>query len=139
MEKYIQLLYKLARKAARNGDVPVSAIILKNDRIIATGYNNRHKKGYVLGHAEINAIIKAEKKLKDFRLDGYTMITTLKPCKMCQAVIEAARISKVYYILEGKEDKSYPQVKYEKLDKRIRVIYRSKNGNIALATNTGFK
>ena len=36
---------------------------------------------------------------------------------MCQAVIEAARISKVYYILEGKEDKSYPQVKYEKLDK----------------------
>ena len=59
MEKYIQLLYKLARKAARNGDVPVSAIILKNDRIIATGYNNRQKKSVVLGHAEVNAIIKA--------------------------------------------------------------------------------
>ena len=44
MEKYIQLLYKLARKAARNGDVPVSAIILKNDKIIDTGYNNRQKK-----------------------------------------------------------------------------------------------
>ena len=117
MNQYFELLYKMALKASKNGDIPVSAILVKNDKIIATGYNNRHKKGYVLGHAEINAIIKAEKKLKDFRLDGYIMITTLKPCKMCQAVIEAARISKVYYILEGKEDKSYQQVKYEKLDK----------------------
>ena len=56
--------------------------MIKNDEIVATGYNNRHKKGYVLGHAEINAIIEAEKKLKDFRLDGYTMVTTLKPCKI---------------------------------------------------------
>ena len=117
MNQYFELLYKMALRASKNGDIPVSAILIKNNKIIATGYNNRHKKGYVLGHAEINAIIKAEKKLKDFRLDGYSMITTLKPCKMCQAVIEAARISKVYYILEGKEDKSYPQVKYEKLDK----------------------
>ena len=117
MEQYFELLYKLALKAFRNGDIPVAAILIKNDKIVATGYNNRHKKGYVLGHAEVNAIIKAEKKLKDFRLDGYTMITTLKPCKMCQAVIEASRVSKVYYILEGKDDKSYPQVNYVKLDK----------------------
>lgn len=117
MEQYFELLYKLALKAFRNGDIPVAAILIKNDKIVSTGYNNRHKKGYVLGHAEVNAIIEAEKKLKDFRLDGYTMITTLKPCKMCQAVIEASRVSKVYYILEGKDDKSYPQVNYVKLDK----------------------
>ena len=117
MEQYFELLYKLALKAFRNGDIPVAAILIKNDKIVATGYNNRHKKGYVLGHAEVNAIIKAEKKLKDFRLDGYTMITTLKPCKMCQAVIEASRVSKVYYILEGKDDNSYPQANYVKLYK----------------------
>lgn len=117
MEKYFDLLYKLALKAFKNGDIPVAAILIKNDKIMASGYNNRHKKGYVLGHAEINAIIAAEKKLKDFRLDGYILITTLKPCKMCQAVIEASRVSKVYYILDGKEDKSYSQVNYEKLDK----------------------
>lgn len=117
MEKYFDLLYKLALKAFKNGDIPVAAILIKNDIIMASGYNNRHKKGYVLGHAEINAIIAAEKKLKDFRLDGYILITTLKPCKMCQAVIEASRVSKVYYILDGKEGKSYPQVNYEKLDK----------------------
>lgn len=117
MEKYLKLLYKLALKAYNNADIPVSAILIKNDKIIATGYNNRHKKGYVLGHAEINAIIKAEKKLNDFRLDGYIMLTTLKPCKMCQAVIEAARISEVYYILDSKEAKSYQQVNYKKVDK----------------------
>lgn len=117
MEQYFELLYKLALKAYKNGDIPVSAVLIKNGKIVARGYNNRHKKGYVLGHAEINAIIQAEKKIKDFRLDGYTLITTLKPCKMCQAVIAASRISKVYYILDGKEDKSYPQVNYEKLDK----------------------
>ena len=117
MEKYFDLLYKLALKAFKNGDIPVAAILIKNDKIMASGYNNRHKKGYVLGHAEINTIIAAEKKLKDFRLDGYILITTLKPCKMCQAVIEASRVSKVYYILDGKEGKSYPQVNCEKLDK----------------------
>ena len=103
MEQYFELLYKLALKAYKNGDIPVSAVLIKNGKIIAKGYNNRHKKGYVLGHAEINAIIQAEKKIKDFRLDGYTLITTLKPCKMCQAVIAASRIFKVYYILDGKE------------------------------------
>ena len=117
MEQYFELLYKLALKAYKNGDIPVSAVLIKNGKIVATGYNNRHRKGYVLGHAEINAIIQAEKKIKDFRLDGYTLITTLKPCKMCQAVIEASRVSKVYYSLEGKDDKSYPQVNYVKLDK----------------------
>ena len=45
------------------------------------------------------------------------MLTTLKPCKMCQAVIEAARISEVYYILDSKEAKSYQQVNCKKMDK----------------------
>ena len=115
--KYIDETIEEAKKSLLTEDVPIGALIVLNDEIISYGYNTREKDHSILGHAEINAIIKAEKKLKDFRLDGYTMITTLKPCKMCQAVIEAARISKVYYILEGKEDKSYPQVKYEKLDK----------------------
>lgn len=115
MEKYIQLLYKLARKAARNGDVPVSAIILKNDEIIATGYNNRQKKSFVLGHAEVNAIIKAERKLGDFRLNDCILLTTLKPCKMCQSIIEAARIKEIYYILDQKGVESYQKANFKQL------------------------
>lgn len=115
MEKYIKLLYKLARKAARNGDVPVSAIILKNDKIIATGYNNRQKKSFVLGHAEVNAIIKAEHKLGDFRLNDCILLTTLKPCKMCQSIIEAARIKEIYYILDQKGVESYQKANFKQL------------------------
>ncbi len=122
MEKYIQLLYKLARKAARNGDVPVSAIILKNDRIIATGYNNRQKKSVVLGHAEVNAIIKAERKLGDFRLNDCILLTTLKPCKMCQSIIEAARIKEIYYILDQKGVESYQKANFRQLNHKDNVF-----------------
>ena len=122
MEKYIQLSYKLARKAARNGDVPVSAIILKNDRIIATGYNNRQKKSFVLGHAEVNAIIKAERKLGDFRLNDCILLTTLKPCKMCQSIIEAARIKEIYYILDQKGVESYQKANFKQLNHKDNVF-----------------
>ena len=122
MEKYIQLLYKLDRKAARNGDVPVSAIILKNDRIIATGYNNRQKKSVVLGHAEVNAIIKAERKLGDFRLNDCILLTTLKPCKMCQSIIEAARIKEIYYILDQKGVESYQKANFKQLNHKDNVF-----------------
>ena len=122
MEKYIQLLYKLARKAARNGDVPVSAIILKNDKIIATGYNNRQKKSVVLGHAEVNAIIKAERILWDFRLNDCILLTTLKPCKMCQSIIEAARIKEIYYILDQKGVESYQKVNFKQLNHKDNVF-----------------
>lgn len=122
MEKYIQLLYKLARKAARNGDVPVSAIILKKDRIIATGYNNRQKKSFVLGHAEVNAIIKAERKLGDFRLNDCILLTTLKPCKMCQSIIEAARIKEIYYILDQKGVESYQKANFKQLNHKDNVF-----------------
>lgn len=122
MEKYIQLLYKLARKAAKNGDVPVSAIILKNDRIIATGYNNRQKKSFVLGHAEVNAIIKAERKLGDFRLNDCILLTTLKPCKMCQSIIEAARIKEIYYILDQKGVESYQKANFKQLNHKDNVF-----------------
>lgn len=122
MEKYIQLLYKLARKAAKNGDVPVSAIILKNDKIIATGYNNRQKKSVVLGHAEVNAIIKAERKLGDFRLNDCILLTTLKPCKMCQSIIEAARIKEIYYILDQKGVESYQKANFRQLNHKDNVF-----------------
>lgn len=112
---YLEKLYKLAVKAAKNGDIPVSAIIIKNNKILSLGYNNRHKKGFVIGHAEVNAILRAEKKLKDFRLDDCILITTLKPCKMCAAIIEAARIKKVYYLLDQKSSESCLQVNFEQL------------------------
>ena len=102
--------------------MPVSAIILKNDRIIATGYNNRQKKSVVLGHAEVNAIIKAERKLGDFRLNDCILLTTLKPCKMCQSIIEAARIKEIYYILDQKGVESYQKANFKQLNHKDNVF-----------------
>ena len=96
---YYKELYYLALKSFKIGDVPVGCIIIYNNKIIGRGYNNRQKKGNILGHAEINAILNAEKKIKDWRLNNCILITTLKPCKICAEVIKESRISKVYYLI----------------------------------------
>ena len=104
-EKLFELLLNNSKKAFRKGEIPVSAIIFdKNGNIISTSYNNRQKKYNVLGHAEINCIIKAEKKIKDWRLNGYSMIVSLEPCEMCSMVIKESRLDNIFYFLPKKTD-----------------------------------
>lgn len=87
-----------AIKANKNDEVPVGAILVKNDVIISKGRNNRQKKKNVLGHAEINAIIKGAKKNKDWRLDGFELYCSLEPCPMCACFIKESRIKKYIII-----------------------------------------
>lgn len=101
MNKYINLLKKLNEKAKMNGDVPVSCIIIKDNNIISKGYNRREINNNPIDHAEIIAIRLASKKTKTWNLSGCTLISTLKPCKMCIEVIKAAKIRKVFYILDN--------------------------------------
>ncbi len=93
-----------AKKAQKLGEVPVGAIIVKNNMIIASGYNKRESKQNPIFHAEILAILKACKKLNSFRLDGCEMYVTLEPCPMCAGAIINSRIKKVYI---GALDKNY--------------------------------
>lgn len=90
-------LYKLIKKAARKKEVPVAAIIVYKNKIISKAYNLVEKKNSVLCHAEILAIKKATKKLKNWRLNDCTLYVTLEPCKMCKNIIEKSRIKKVIY------------------------------------------
>ncbi len=108
-KKMLDLLLKNAEKAFKKGEIPVSAVIIdQSGKIVSSSYNDRQKKCNVLGHAEINAILEAEKKIRDWRLDGYTMIVTLEPCNMCSAIIKECRLDKVYYFLSKKnEDDSW--------------------------------
>ena len=100
--KTLDKLYKLANKAFKKGEIPVSAIILdKNNKIVSAKYNNRQNKYNILGHAEILAIQSLEKKIKDWRLDGYKMIVSLEPCDMCSMVINKSRLDHVYYVLSS--------------------------------------
>lgn len=114
-DKYFNILVKLANKAAKENEVPVGALIVKNDKIIAKGYNKRNKKHSIIEHAEIQVIRKASKKLKDWRLFECELYVTLKPCSMCESIINQSRIKNVYYILDkGTEKKEYYKTKYSK-------------------------
>ena len=84
-EYYMRLAILEAKKAYIKGEVPVGAIIVYQDKIIARGYNVRESKKSVFGHAEIVAMMKATKKLKQKFLDGCSLYVTLEPVLCVQA------------------------------------------------------
>ena len=128
MEKYIKYMkeaLKEAKKAELIDEVPIGCVIVKDDKIIARGHNQRETNQSPIGHAEIIAINKASKKLKSWRLEGCDIYVTLEPCIMCSGAIIQSRISKVYYgafdpkggalgssinVLEAKNINHHPEV-----------------------------
>lgn len=115
-EKIINKLLSLAKKAYLQNETPISAIIVYNNKIISTAYNKRNKTQKTIDHAEIRAIIKANKKLKTWRLNKCTLYVTIEPCDMCKNVIKESRIEKVYYLLPKLETKKiYNKTEFEQL------------------------
>lgn len=88
---------KEAQKSYELDEVPVGAIIVKDNKIIARGHNLREKQFDPTAHAEIVAIKKACKKLKSWRLVNCKMYVTLEPCAMCAGAILWARIDEVVF------------------------------------------
>lgn len=128
--KVFNVLLKLCNKSTKCGDVPVSAVIVKNNKIISKGYNCRIKKYSTINHAEIIAILKANKRLKTSFLRDCDLYVTLKPCEMCQKVINNARINNVYYLLDKPDSKhEYNKTFYKKIDSTISNEYADILGN----------
>ncbi len=96
-EYYMKKALNLAKKAMLIDEVPVGAVIVKDDKIITSSYNTRESKKDSLGHAEINAIRKANKKLDAWRLDGCTIYVTIEPCLMCAGALIQSRIDRIVY------------------------------------------
>lgn len=88
---------KEANKAREKLEVPIGAVIVKNEKIIARAHNLRESKNNAIAHAEILAIQKACKKLNAWRLTDCELYVTLEPCAMCAGAISNARIKKVYF------------------------------------------
>ena len=107
MNKYMEEAIKEAKKALKSDDVPVGAIIVEKDRIIAKAHNTREKKNQTTRHAEINAIEKACKKKKNWHLSECEMYVTLEPCDMCMSAINQSHIKKIYYA--AKREKNVPR------------------------------
>ena len=88
---------KEANKAYKLGEVPIGAIIVKDNKIISRAYNKKESSNLATSHAEILAINKACKKLKNWRLVDCTLYVTVEPCLMCCGAIIQSRIKKVVY------------------------------------------
>lgn len=95
-EYYMNEALKEAKKAYDKLEIPVGAVIVKDGKIIARGYNVKEGKKDSSKHAEIIAIQKASKKLDAWRLNDCDMYVTLEPCPMCAGAIIQARIKKLY-------------------------------------------
>ncbi len=92
----MKLAIEEGKKALELMEIPVGAIIVKDDKIIGSGYNLKETKKSVISHAEIIAIENACKNIGDWRLNGASMYVTLEPCPMCASAIIQSRISKLY-------------------------------------------
>ncbi len=88
---------KEAQKAGEKGDIPIGAVIVKDNRIIGRGHNSKELNNDPCGHAEIIAIKKASKALLSWRLKHATLYVTLEPCIMCMGAIIQARVERLVF------------------------------------------
>lgn len=116
MNDYIDKIIELAKRAYDSDDIPVGAIVVKNNEIIGTGFNTRNVNRSVIGHAEISAIEMACRYIGDWRLDGCTMYVTLLPCMMCTGAIIESRINRVYYLCD-RTNVRFDSTKYLNMEK----------------------
>ena len=115
-----------AKKAFEIGEVPIGAVVVRGDEVIALAHNHRETAKNPLGHAELLAIDEACKKLGGWRLIGCTMYVTLEPCLMCAGAIINSRIERLVYATRdpkaGAVDSLYDVLRDSRLNHQVEVI-----------------
>lgn len=121
MNKFMDIAIKEAKKASKKNEIPIGCVIVKNNKIISKAHNLIETKKDVTCHAEILAIKKASKKIKNWRLLDCDLYVNLEPCNMCQSAINLSRIKNVYYCV--KQDK-------HNLEKKSNMFHLKEYSNI---------
>lgn len=101
--KWFDIAFDEAQKAFINNEVPIGAVIVKDNQILSTAFNTKEKDKCCISHAEIIAIKKASEKVNNWRLDDCDIYVTLDPCPMCASAIKQARISNVFSAAESSD------------------------------------
>ncbi len=96
-EYFMSRALELAKIAASMGEVPVGALMVHNNVIVAESYNRRELMNSCLEHAEIHLLAQVSKKLQRWRLSDLTMYSTLEPCIMCAGALVHSRIGNLVY------------------------------------------
>ena len=96
-EFYMGLALEEAKKAAALGEIPIGAILVQGEEVIARAHNMRETWQDATAHAEVIVIQEACKKLKRWRLTGCTLYVTVEPCPMCSGAIVNGRVERVVY------------------------------------------
>ncbi len=95
--KFMVSALKCAQKAFEEGEVPIGAVVVLDGKVISRGHNRRTGRQIATAHAEVEAIEKACKKLKSWRIPECELYVTLEPCPMCMGAALNARIKKIYF------------------------------------------
>ena len=101
---YMELALEEARRAYAKGEVPIGAVLVVDDKVIAKAHNTREENQQALNHAEMLVIKEGCEKQGFWRLDNSYLYTTVEPCVMCSGAIVQARIENVIY---GASDPKY--------------------------------
>ena len=120
MSEFMELAIEQAKIAFNNGDVPVGAVIVRNNEVLSCSYNKKNTENVAVYHAEILSIINASKKIGTWYLDDCDIYVTLKPCDMCMYALAEARIRNVYYLLDSNYvdnlNKNYDKISVNKMN-----------------------
>lgn len=131
MNSFMQRAIDLALQNVGEGGQPFGAVLVQNDKVIAEGVNELHKKHDVSGHAELLAIRRAQEKYQVNDLAGFTMYASGEPCPMCLAAMCFAGIDKVYYCQSvddanevglGTSSLIYKELKKTKENRKLQMI-----------------
>ena len=124
-EKWMNYALSLADKAELENEIPVGAVLVKDDKIVAEGWNLSIVNHDACAHAEIMAIRNAGKIVENYRLIDCTLYVTLEPCPMCAGALVHARIKRLVYgagdYKTGAAGSVFDLVRNEKLNHQIEV------------------
>jgi tRNA(adenine34) deaminase len=130
MNKFMNVAVEEANKAYDLGEIPIGAVIVCDDKIIAKAYNRKNLDNISVYHAEILAIIEACKYLNSWHLENCEMFITLEPCEMCKYAIAESRIKKVSFICNSDYSNNLNVNKSKIIfDKKSDPIYEMKLSN----------
>ena len=97
-EKFMRAAIKAAKRGLAEGEVPIGAVVVYEDKVVSRGYNRRTKLQLASAHAELIAVDKACKKFRSWRLpERCELYVTLEPCPMCMGACLNARVDKIFF------------------------------------------